>query len=91
MAADRAGQLLGAGGFGGRAVSVLSEHTLAASGADDLAVLDVAGFPIETRWFLVHLREKKLSPVAAAFMRHALAAQAKPDYRAAQDVNPTGA
>ena len=32
-----------------------------------LAVLDVAGFPVMLRWYVVHLRQKVLAPVAVAF------------------------
>ncbi len=32
-----------------------------------LAVLDVAGFPLRRRWYLVHRQGKRLSPAAAAF------------------------
>lgn len=52
----------------GLGLSILSRHTLEAAGSTGLAVLDVQGFPIRTRWSLVHLREKRLSVVARAFL-----------------------
>jgi hypothetical protein len=32
-----------------------------------LAVLDVVGFPLQLQWYVVHLRQKVLAPVAMAF------------------------
>lgn len=32
-----------------------------------LVVLDVVGLPILRDWYVIHLREKRLSPIAAAF------------------------
>ncbi len=52
----------------GMAVSFLSLHTVGlevATGA--LKVLDVQELPIVRRWYLVHRRDKRLSPAALAF------------------------
>ncbi len=52
----------------GMGLSLLSAHTIGlelASGK--LAVLDVAGLPIVRDWYVIHLNEKHLAPVAAAF------------------------
>lgn len=58
---------------GGLGVSVLSRHTLAMSGETSLvAVLDVEGFPMERRWYLVYPVGKILSPVAQAFRQYLL-------------------
>jgi hypothetical protein len=32
-----------------------------------LVVLDVVGFPLMLKWYVVHLRQKVLAPVAVAF------------------------
>lgn len=57
-------QAVGAG-FG---LAFLSAHTIGLDlRADNLAVLDVQGFPAMLNWFLVHNRTKRLPPVAAAF------------------------
>ena len=52
----------------GMAVALLSLHTMGlevATGA--LRVLDVEDLPIVRRWYLVHRRDKRLSPAALAF------------------------
>lgn len=52
----------------GMGVSILSRHTIALELATrTLVVLDVAGTPIVRRWYLVHRKEKRLSPAALAF------------------------
>lgn len=64
-----------AGGYG---LAVLSRHALDRDPQHDgLALLDVEGFPIPSRWYLVTRRDKRLSPVAQAFLnflREAVAA-----------------
>jgi DNA-binding transcriptional LysR family regulator len=53
---------------GGLGISVLSQHVLALGGWEHhLAILDVEGFPIPGSWYLVHLKQKRLSVVAKAF------------------------
>lgn len=54
---------------GGLGLSILSRHTLGRDPAnDDLAILDVAGFPIrDMMWSVVHIKGKQLSPAAKAF------------------------
>ncbi|WP_299436426.1 LysR family transcriptional regulator [uncultured Rhodospira sp.] len=58
----------------GLGLAVLSLHSLSVEGArGPLAVLDVEGFPIHRRWWVVHARGRELSPAAAAllaFTRH---------------------
>jgi DNA-binding transcriptional LysR family regulator len=59
---------------GGLGLGVISLHALqGTSGRRDLAMLDIEGFPISSRWHVVHPRAKQLSPVAAAFRKHLLA------------------
>ena len=56
---------------GGLGLSVLSRHALGTHTADDgLVELPVVGFPIQSRSYLVHLRDKRLSPIAQEFQRH---------------------
>ena len=55
-----------AGGFG---LAVLSRHALDRDPAHEgLSVLDVKGFPIASRWYLVRRRERQPTPVARAFL-----------------------
>ena len=52
----------------GMGVSLLSLHTAGLELATRmLTTLDVVGTPIVRRWYLVHRREKRLSPAALAF------------------------
>lgn len=52
----------------GMGVSFISMHTIGLElQTGKLAVLDVAGLPIVRDWYVIHLREKRLSPIAAAF------------------------
>ncbi|MEW5754921.1 MAG: LysR family transcriptional regulator [Pseudomonadota bacterium] len=61
---------------GGLGIAVLSLHTLVLEGTEGpLDVLDVEGFPIERKWYLVHSKEKALSPIAKAFLDFAKAAE----------------
>jgi DNA-binding transcriptional LysR family regulator len=58
----------------GMGVSFLSLHTVALEVATrTLAVLDVVGMPVVRRWYLVHRKGKRLSPVALAFRSFMLA------------------
>ena len=62
---------------GGLGLAVLSTHSLGEHMSDDsLVTLDVAGFPILSRWYTVHPKGKRLSPTAQAFLRHLAGAQA---------------
>jgi DNA-binding transcriptional LysR family regulator len=54
----------------GLGVSILSEHTLAFGERQGLAVLDVDHLPIISHWYLAWLKDKPLSPVAAAFLNY---------------------
>lgn len=58
---------------GGLGISVLSKHTLALEGLNNqLAILDVEGFPIERHWYVVHPSGKQLSAIAQAFFDYLL-------------------
>lgn len=57
---------------GGLGLAVVSTHALRLSPTSGLAVLDVAGFPIASRWHLVYPSGRRLSPVAKVFEQHLL-------------------
>src|SRR5579872_6105243 len=49
-------------------ISFISAHTVGLElAAGKLASLDVIGLPIVRDWYVIHLREKHLAPIAAAF------------------------
>ncbi|MGB8700406.1 MAG: LysR substrate-binding domain-containing protein [Thermosynechococcaceae cyanobacterium] len=53
---------------GGLGISVLSRHCLALEGqSGQLVILNVAGFPIQRHWHIVHPKGKQLSVVARTF------------------------
>ncbi len=53
----------------GLGLAVLSRHVLALDAASPaLRELDVRGFPLLRQWYAVRLTQKKLSPLAAAFL-----------------------
>ena len=57
--------------LGGLGVSVLSRHTLTLdSHKDQLAILDVNGFPINCQWHYAYPSGKKLSIVAQTFLAY---------------------
>ncbi len=63
---------------GGLGLSVLSRHTLALEGeAGLIQPLDVAGFPLQSQWYVAYPAGKHLSAVASAFIEHLLASQGK--------------
>jgi len=54
---------------GGLGLAVMSRHALPARPEDDqLTILDVAGFPLQSHWFTLYPRGKKLSPIATVFL-----------------------
>lgn len=54
---------------GGLGIAVLSAHTLALEHSnEDIAILDVKGFPIRRHWYLAYPKDKQLSVVAQAFL-----------------------
>jgi LysR family transcriptional regulator, low CO2-responsive transcriptional regulator len=55
----------------GMGLAILSQHALGAHLVDEsLTILKVSGFPIHSNWFIVHPKGKRLSPVAAEFLRY---------------------
>jgi LysR family transcriptional regulator, low CO2-responsive transcriptional regulator len=57
----------------GMGISFLSKHTVGWElQTGRLVTLDVVGLPIMRDWHVIHLREKRLSPIAAAFRRFLL-------------------
>ena len=52
---------------GGLGLGIISRHALENSGRDDVVELAVEGFPICSRWHIVHPAAKALSPIAQAF------------------------
>lgn len=58
---------------GGLGISVLSEHCLVSEGQfSELTILDIQHFPIERRWYVASLTEKKLSIIAQTFLDYLL-------------------
>ena len=58
----------------GLGLAVVSLHTLELElETGRLCLLDVDGFPIRRHWYLAHLKDKRLSPVATAFREFVLA------------------
>ena len=57
----------------GMGLSFISSHTIGLEAeAGKLAILDVAGLPVVRDWYVIHLREKILSPIASAFRGYLL-------------------
>jgi DNA-binding transcriptional LysR family regulator len=52
----------------GLGISILSAHTLSFGGSAGLVRLDVRQLPIESTWFLVRLRSRRLSLIAETFL-----------------------
>jgi DNA-binding transcriptional LysR family regulator len=58
----------------GMGLSFISAHTVGLElDAGKLVILDVLGLPIVRDWYVIHLRGKQLSPIAAAFRGFLLA------------------
>lgn len=57
------------GVMAGLGLAVLSSHSLELElSANKLVILDVEGFPVKRRWYVVHSKGKKLSLVASTFL-----------------------
>lgn len=52
----------------GLGISILSAHTLSFGGSAGLVRLDVKQLPIESTWYLVRLRSRRLSLIAETFL-----------------------
>ena len=58
---------------GGMGISVISSHALHGNAEEHgVSVLNVAGFPVESQWHIVHPSGKKLSPIASIFKAQVL-------------------
>lgn len=58
----------------GMGISFISIHTVALElAAGKLTILNVAGLPLVRDWFVIHLRDKRLSPITEAFRSFLLA------------------
>ena len=58
----------------GMGLGVVSTHTIELElETKRLVVLNVEGFPIMRHWYLVHRKDKRLSPVVQEFRRFVLA------------------
>ncbi len=52
---------------GGLGIGIVSLHALSHDKPRELQILKATGFPILSRWHVVHLRPRRLSPIASAF------------------------
>ena len=63
---------------GGLGLSVLSLHTLTLEGTTGpVAILDIEGFPILRRWYLVYPKGKEISLLASTFLEFAKESESK--------------
>ena len=75
----------------GMGLSFISSHTIGLEAeAGKLAILDVAGLPVVRDWYVIHLREKILSPIAAAFRGYLLENGARVILETVGDVTKSG-
>ncbi|MGA7538147.1 MAG: LysR substrate-binding domain-containing protein [Steroidobacteraceae bacterium] len=57
----------------GMGLSFISSHTIGLEAqTGKLAILDVVGLPVVRDWYVIHLRERILSPIASAFRAYLL-------------------
>ncbi|MEM9103159.1 MAG: LysR family transcriptional regulator [Pseudomonadota bacterium] len=54
----------------GLGIAILSEHTLNFGDRNGLIKLNVQQFPIMTKWYLVRLNNRNLSPIAKTFLHY---------------------
>ena len=55
----------------GLGIALLSHNSMGnATRKGHIVALDVVGLPIERQWYLVHRRDRKLSPMAEQFLHH---------------------
>jgi LysR family transcriptional regulator, low CO2-responsive transcriptional regulator len=58
----------------GMGISFISKHTVSLElAAGKLATLNISGLPLLRDWYVIHLRDKRLSPITAAFRAFLLA------------------
>lgn len=71
----------------GMGISFISSHTVGLEVATGrLVVLDVVGLPIVRDWYVIHLHDKRLSPIAGAFRAFLLERGASIIHAAVADV-----
>ncbi len=52
----------------GMGISFISRHTVSLElAAGKLVTLNVSGLPLLRDWYVIHLRDKRLSPITVAF------------------------
>jgi DNA-binding transcriptional LysR family regulator len=52
----------------GMGISFISRHTVSLElAAGKLVTLNVSGLPLQRDWYVIHLRDKRLSPITVAF------------------------
>jgi DNA-binding transcriptional LysR family regulator len=52
----------------GMGISFISKHTVSLElAAGKLVLLNVSGLPLVRDWYVIHLRDKRLSPITVAF------------------------
>ncbi len=74
---------------GGLGIAVLSRHALHERlEEDDVAVLDVDGFPLASQWHVVYPKGKQLSPIARVFHAHLIEQSMRWSQQAAKAVRP---
>ena len=62
----------------GMGISFISKHTVSLElAAGKLVTLNISGLPLLRDWYVIHLRDKRLSPITAAFRTFLLARGAK--------------
>jgi len=58
------------GVMSGLGVAIISAHALSFGGRSGLSELSVEGLPIDSRWFMVTHRSRRLSPIAQSFRQY---------------------
>jgi DNA-binding transcriptional LysR family regulator len=70
-------------------ISFISSHTVGLElAAGKLVILDVVGLPIIRDWYVIHLRDKRLAPIPAAFRAFLLEHGARIIQQAVGDLPP---
>ena len=59
---------------GGMGIAIVSAHAIRKGAHPGLVTLPVEGFPLQSSWQIVHPSGRRLSPLAAAFKAHLIAA-----------------
>ncbi|MEY3449630.1 MAG: HTH-type transcriptional activator CmpR, partial [Verrucomicrobiota bacterium] len=59
---------------GGMGIAIVSAHAMRKGAHPGLVTLPLEGFPLQSSWQIVHPSGRRLSPLAAAFKAHLIAA-----------------